>query len=439
MKKRILTAMMLSLLFFPLIEAQGETEFRFSLERDARKKIAVAVPNFITTETHLEEDSTAEDGADILKNDLSLSGFFDNIDSQIINQINILDINEDIIHYPKWEEAGAQALIKGEYASTKNGITFKLRLYDIVNKKYLAGKLYRGRHSHLRKLIHKFADEVVYAFYKEKGIAQTKISFVAKERGRKELFVIDYDGNNLKQYSKERSLVLSPEWSPDGKKIVFTTYRYNNPDLKVLTLKGKKTKVIASFPGLNTTPAWSPDGKKIALTLSKDGNPEIYLLNSKGKLKRLTNFRGIDTSPTWSPDGEKIAFTSDRSGTPQIYIMDATKGDSSHIKRITFNGNYNDLPVWSPLGDKIAYSSKQNSRFQILIRDLNNGNDTQITNNWENKESPSWSPNGRFLAFSSAGIGGSAVYVVKSNGTGMRRLTFLKGGGFFPAWSPVLN
>ncbi len=439
MKKIILTALIFCLPFFPLVNANGQTDVHISINKEARKKMLVAIPNFITTDTHIEGDRTAADGAAILKNDLNLSGFFDNIDSPIINQINILDISEDIIHYSKWEEVGVQALIKCEYAANENGITFKLRLFDIAKEKYLVGKLYRGQHSHLRKLIHKFADEVVYAFYKEKGIAQTKISFVSTDRGHKELFVIDYDGNNLKQYSKERSLVLSPEWSPDGEKIVFTTYRYKNPDLKVLTLKGKKSKIIASFPGLNTTPAWSPDGKKIALTLSKDGNPEIYLLNANGKLQRLTHYRGIDISPTWSPNGKKIAFTSDRSGTPQIYIMDTTRGDSDKIKRITFNGAYNDLPVWSPLGDKIAYSSKRNSRFQILIKDLNNGNDIQITNNWENKESPSWSPNGRFLAFSSAGIEGSAVYVVKSNGTGMRRLTFLKGGGFFPAWSPILN
>lgn len=441
MKNKITLILFIPFLFsfFP-DNTRAQPDVHLALFKEAKKKISIAIPQFIVTETNTDDDPIALEGTEILKNDLNLSGFFDSIEAQSIDQLNLQDFSQDIVHYSKWQELGVHALIKGEYASTQNGITFKLRLFDISNKKYLIGKLYRGRRFHLRKLMHKFADVVEFALTKKEGVAQTKISFVSFVLGHKELFVIDYDGHNLKQITKEKSLVLSPDWSPDGKKIAYTSYSRNNPDLKVISVKGKKKeKVISSFPGLNVSPAWSPDGKKIAYTASKDGNPEIYLLNTNGEVQRITHYRGIDTSPTWSPDGKKIAFTSDRSGTPQIYIMDVKEGGSKHIKRISFSGSYNDLPVWSPGGDKIAYSSLQNNHFEIVVKDLIKKKEILVTRNGHHNESPSWSPNGRFLAFSSTLIGKSEIYVIQSNGTGIRRLTNLEGGGFSPAWSPVLN
>ncbi len=418
----------------------AQSGVHLSLFKEAKKQISIVIPDFLITKTYETQDNTATKGISILKNDLILSGIFDIILTQpIINQLNALDLDDDVIHYSRWKKLGVQALIRGEYSSTKNGITFKLKLFDIINKKYLIGKLYSGRQFHLRQIIHKFADEAVFYLTNERGIAQTKIAFVSKKSGHKELYIIDYDGYNLKQVTNERSLVISPEWSPSGRKLAFTSYKSRNPNLIVVSLESKKEKTIANFPGLNANPSWSPDGKKIAFTSSKDGNPEIYLIDTKRNIRRLTHFSGIDTSPTWSPDGKKIAFTSDRSGTPQIYIMDAKKGDNKMIKRVSFSGRYNDVPAWSPKEDKIAYSSLRNNRFEIVILDLTSVKEVPMAESGYSKESPAWSPNGRFIAFSSTVSGVSAIYIMQSNGTGIRRLTFLKGGGFSPAWSSIPN
>tara|TARA_B100000315_G_scaffold195228_1_gene186038 strand:+ start:11865 stop:13193 length:1329 start_codon:yes stop_codon:yes gene_type:complete len=437
----LLIVFFLSLFWLTPSDANAQADVHLSVFKEAKKKIAIAVPDFLVTEIFELTDVSAVEGAGILKNDLNLSGMFDIIKPLKANDINRLDLNEEAIHYLEWENLGVHAVIKGEYAATENEITFKLSLYDIVNRRYLVGKLYRGQKSHLRQIMHKFADETVFQLTNETGIAQTKISFVSVESGHKELFVIDYDGyeKSLKRLSNDRSLILFPDWSSDGKKIVFTSYKNNNPILKIVSLEKGKNKVIVNFPGLNANPTWSPDGKKIAFTSSKDGNPEIYVIDAKGNIKRLTFFRGIDTSPTWSPDGKKIAFTSDRSGTPQIYIMDAEKGEKKMIKRITFAGFYNDQPAWSPKGDKIAYSSLIKNRSQIVIKDLKSGEEVQLTKKGSSKESPTWSPNGWFLAFATTVLGESAIYILQANRPGIRRLTFLKGGGFFPAWSPVLN
>lgn len=434
------------LLLFCLIclvpsKVYAEAEVHLSIFKDVKKKIAIALPEFQLKGVESLTDAAADEGAEILKNDLNLSGIFDIIINSKSNRINRLDLSVDAIHYDEWSDMGAHAMVRGEYTSSADGITIKLSLYDIAKKRYLVGKRYRGKKQHLRQIMHKFADEVVFQLTGEKGIAQTKLLFASVKSGHKELFVVEYDGyeKSLNQLTKEQSLVLFPAWSPTGKRVVYTAFKNNSPYLKILNLENGKSKVISNAPGLNANPAWSPDGSKIVFTSSRDGNPEIYLLDEAGNFKRLTNFRGVDTSPTWSPDGKKIAFTSDRSGSPQIYIMDSGIGESKMIKRITFKGSYNDQPAWSPKGDKIAFSSLINNRFQIIVKDLKSRKELQLTKKGSSKETPTWSPNGRFLAFSSNLTGESAIYVVQANGPGLRRLTFLKGGGFFPAWSPILN
>ena len=419
----------------------AQVDVHLSIAKVAKKKISIAVPDFSIKESIGTANVAAVEGANILKNDLNLSGLFDIIDVQNVDQINRLDLNEDAVHYSMWSKLDTHAVIKGEYAVSDNGIIVELSLFDVTNKRYVTGKRYRGKKFHLRQMMHKFADETVFHLTNEKGVAQTKIAFVSFQSGHKELFIIDFDGyeKSIKQISRQRSLVLFPDWSPEGRRLVYTSYKHSNPNLKVFSFDKGKNKMIVAFPGLNANPSWSPDGEKIAFTASKDGNPEIYTIDTKGNTKRLTHFRGIDTSPTWSSDGEKIAFTSDRSGSPQIYIMDAEEGDSKMIKRITFNGYYNDLPAWSPKGDMIAYSSLIKDNFQIIIKDLTNGHETQITKGGSSKESPTWAPNGRFLAFSSRVFGESAVFIAQTNRPGIRRLTFLKGGGFSPSWSPNFN
>ena len=225
MKSRSLIILfyLLVLWIFPA-KVNAQADVHLSIFKEVKKKISIAIPAFLVKETNVAGDNTASEGANILKNDLNLSGMFDIIDFQRTDQINRLDLNEDAIHYSMWTELGANALIKGEYAASENGITVKLSLFDVAKKRYLIGKRYRDQKFRLRQIMHKFADETVYYLTNEKGIAQTKIAFVAFQSGHKELFVIDYDGykESLKQLSNEQSLVLFPNWSPDGRKIVYT-------------------------------------------------------------------------------------------------------------------------------------------------------------------------------------------------------------------------
>ena len=333
-------------------------------------------------------------------------------------------------------------MIKGQYEKGLSGDKYKFvfRLFDVVNEQFLVGKRYQGKKSFMRKIMHRFADEVMEQLTGKRGVAETRLAFLSRTSDGKEMYAVDFDGANIQKLTNEQSVILSPDWSPDGRFIVYTSYKEHNPDLILLDPDGRRRRrPLLRLPGINSAPAWSPDGSKISLVLSKDSNSEIYVLNRWRKLTRLTRHFNIDTSPTWSPDGQKIAFTSDRSGIgrPQIYIMDATSGDRTGVMRITFQSRYNDNPAWSPDGDKIAFTSMVKGNFQIKIYNTETRKTTTITSGAGSKEEPTWSPDGHFLAYRLTRGRQSSVHIKRIGGKKSRRLTFLPEGGRQPYVVPL--
>ncbi|MCH6579497.1 MAG: PD40 domain-containing protein, partial [Nitrospinae bacterium] len=362
----ILAALVLG---FPPNPAQAESDIFVELSKETQSEVNIAVLGFMPLAGEADED-LAEKARSILENDLSLFELFVPVKHNLYSGIEG-EIQTGRQNYAAWSRLGVQWLIKGQYQKSISGEKYKFvfRLYDVVNEQFLLGKRYQGRKSYMRKMMHRFADEVMEQLTGKRGVADTRLAFLSRTPQGKEMYAVDFDGANVKKLTDERSIILAPDWSPDGRSIVYTSYQDHNPDLILLATNGSRRRPLLKLPGLNSAPAWSPDGTKISLVLSKDSNSEIYVLNRWRKLTRLTRHFNIDTSPTWSPDGKKIAFTSDRSGTgrPQIYIMDAESGDRTGVMRITFQSRYNDNPAWSPDGDKIAYASLINGRFQIKI------------------------------------------------------------------------
>ncbi|HUU51363.1 MAG TPA: Tol-Pal system beta propeller repeat protein TolB [Nitrospinota bacterium] len=418
-----------------LTSTYAQTEVYLDIYRRGGKKIEIAVPDFSPENVSDKAKHLSKTMADILKDDLKVYGFFNLIENpQFLKEISDIDNKEGRIVFKEWSLLGADALVKGSYSIQDNSLTIESRLFDVIRGKQITGKKYSGSKETLRKMIHRFSDEIVYRFTGEKGIAQTKIALESKYEGHKEIYIMDYDGYNIQRITGGRSLLLSPEWSPDGKKILFTFYRDNNPDLYIKDLTKGDEKPFSLYPGLNISPAWSPDGKKLSLVLSKDGNPEIYTMNSDGSnLQRLTNNRAIDSSPCWSPNGRQIAFTSDRSGSPQIYVMDS---EGTNLRRLTYEGSFNDQPAWSPKGDKIAFVSKREGLFNIYVMSVDGRSIRQLTSHSRSNESPVWSPDGRLIAFSSTRKGKVQIFFMNANGTNQKALTSLKGGGYNPAWGP---
>ena len=416
------------------------------------RKLPIAIAPFKAPLSPNEDMKLGERATEILNSDLGLSGFFALIDPQTSGEAVIKSLREgspsgpaqgtlgtspESIDFRTWANTGAEALVLGEVIYKGHSLTLEARLYDVVKKELIIGKRYIGEITDLSRMVHRFADEIVFALTGEQGFFQTKIVFVSNATGNKEINLMDFDGRNATQITRHNSICLSPRFAPDGMRIAFTSYKAGNPDIYIKNLRNGEERRISSFPGLNISPAWAPDGRRLALTLSKDGNPDIYIINQDGSgLLRLTDHPAIDVSPTWSPDGKKIAFVSSRGGNPQVYIMDAQGRD---VQRLTFEGNYNTHPAWSPRGDRIAFDASMGGN-QNICTIRTDGSDLRILSaNLGRCEMPSWSPDGRNLVFSSNRDGGPHIFFIDAEGTRIKRLTFQKGGDTYPNWAPRIS
>jgi len=327
-----------------------------------------------------------------------------------------------------------QAVTGGRWSVNGGQITLTGEVRDFPVRRLILTRDYRGPSAEWRSLVHQFADDIVLQFTGEPGVARTRIAFVVREGRNKELWVMDLDGANARALTSDRSIALSPSWSPEGSLLLFSTYRDGGPPhLYVVPAGGGKLYQVSARPGLNTSPSYSPDGREIACTLSKDGNPEIYVLDARGgSPRRLTDNRAIDTSPTWSPTGREIGFTSDRSGSPQVYVMDREGGN---VRRLTYDVDYTDSPAWSPRGDLIAFVNRTGGGFDIYVCGAD-GRNARLVVSGASNENPRWSPDGRHLVFASNRDGAFALYVSDLDGRLPRKLDTGARVVLSPAWSP---
>lgn len=340
-------------------------------------------------------------------------------------------------------EHGVSVIVWGK-AAMKNGekdkdsdIHMDGYVYDSGSDEVVGGKRYVGSSSVVRLMAHRFADELVFRYTGEPGIARTKVAYVSEQGTARELFVMDYDGYDARQLTSDGFLNLMPRWSPDRRFLVFTAYRNRNTqDIDMIELATGKRWTIASLGGLNITPALSPDGNFLAFASSYEGNSELYRLDTRTKaLQRLTVNASGDLSPSWSPSGREIAFTSDRSGGPQVFLM---SGDGSNVRRLTFEGDYNAAPAWSPRGNWIAYVCRTPKKeYKLCLITPDGQKRIQLTTGPGVDDSPSWSPDGRHLVFSSTADGKSQIYMINADGKDLERITFTGTHNSAPSWSPA--
>jgi len=322
---------------------------------------------------------------------------------------------------------------KVEQGQSASFFQFRGQAIDVGTGEIALDRTYPFTDASLRETMHRFVDDVLEALTGERGVAETKIAYVQQNGREKEIWMMDYDGENPRQVTHDRSLSLSPTWAPWGTEIAFTTFKRGNPDLYLFDLTRGASYPFSTRPGLNTAPCYSPDGKWIALTLSRDGNSEVYLVSRDAQsAKRLTRNTVIDTSPSFSPTGREIVFTSNRTGSPQVFVMDA---EGLNQRLLTIEGSYNDSPQWSPKGDKITYAARHDGIFDVIVMDANGNNPIQITSNAGHNENPHWSADGRKIVFSSSREGKRQIFLMNADGSDVVRLT--QGSeSFNPSWGP---
>jgi len=427
MKSTSLTMNLLILCLVTLTNSSGQNDVYMHIQSEKYQPIYL----YIKPLQSKEHPAIARQLQNYIIDDLEKTGFFKIIITPNPDKIQLTD-SVSATDFGSLQTI-SQAYFEGQLKWIQNSVTLHGALQGLPERYLIYTQKYTGPQTSIHWMAHLLADDIVLQLTGQPGIASTQILYINKSKSPA---LMDTDGNNIRQITNNKSLNLSPCWSPAGDKIAFISYVKNNPELIILNLENKETTRLSKLKATYSSPAWSPDGNKIAFTLIKNGNSEIYIMDNRGNnLKQLTDNSSIDTSPSWSPNGQEITFTSDRSGSPQIYIMDS---NGQNVHRLTYETSYSDSPVWSPKGELIAFVSREKTGFQIYSIDVNGENLQCLTDGQGSNENPSWSPDGSKLTFASNRSGNWNIYIINSDGSCLHQIS-TSGTNTSPKWSPRLS
>ncbi|MDP3856178.1 MAG: Tol-Pal system beta propeller repeat protein TolB [Stagnimonas sp.] len=375
------------------------------------------------------------DVAGIVEADLVRSGLFD-----ALPRTDMLEkptaVNQ--IDYRNWRTLNRENLVLGSLSrSPQGGVAVRFFLMDVYRGQQMIGfDMPAVGPEQLRVVSHQIADLIYEKLTGQKGYFNTQISYVTAAgyglARRFQLIVADADGYNPRTIASSKEPLMSPAWSPDGKKLAYVGYERGRSAIYVHTLASGELRKFVAEKGINGAPVWSPDGSKMVVTLSFETNPDLYIIDiASGQRRRLTDHYAIDTEAAFSPDGGSLAFTSDRGGSAQVYVMPAAGGEP---KRVTFQGKQNLRPRYSPDGKSLAVVNNEGGRYSIGLVDLQTGS-LRVLTDGPLDESPSFAPNGGVIIYATTGSGSAELGTVTVDGRVHQRLR-QPGEVREPAWGP---
>jgi TolB protein len=378
-----------------------------------------------------------------LWNDLDNAGIFDMVSKSFYPLIKIAEPAD--VNFAAWSSPppNAAMLAFGRLGISGDRVTVQGWLYDVKNltSPQVLGKQYgdEATEAAARAIAHQFANEIIFRLGGGiPGIAESKIYFVSSRSGHKEIWVMDYDGENQHALTNLGTISLSPHVSPDGARVAFSSLNKGGWEIMMYSLLLNRMVTFPRFGGTNLSPFWSPDGTQLAFSSSRSGDSEIYVVDTNGAgLRRLTAYKGPDVSPTWNrKTGTQIAWVSGRTGLPQIYI---SASDGTNVQRVTDQG-YAVSPSWSPNGQFLAFSWIRHygpgapGAQDIYVMDVASRQFVQLTHDGGRNDFPSWSPDGRHIVFQTSRAGGTQIWTMLADGTNQKPLTF-SGANTQPNWS----
>ena len=337
----------------------------------------------------------------IMRNDLIRTGEFSILDEELLLPIKIID---DELVYTDWKLLGMDYLVTGKIVKAKNSVDINYEIYDIHKKRKVRSSKIFGIPNQIRQLAHYTSDGIYESITGIKGIAATRLLYVNEIKDSKlistyKLMLADSDGANEKILLSSSEPIISPSWSPDGKKVAYVSFETGIAKVFIQEISSGKREAVVSKDTQISSPSWSPDGKYLSLTLYQDGNAEIYILRLRDRtLTRMTNQFAIDTEASWSPKGNKILFTSGRSGSPQIYQLDLRKLNPK-AKRVSFEGTYNAKASYLPKEEGIIFVHRSDDGLFHIALKYKKENFIRVLTEVKMDESPSVAPNGNMVIY----------------------------------------
>ena len=427
MIKPIFSSLMLVMLM--LVTSGAHAQMNIEITGVGQSLFPVAVMRF-ADETQLPLRVT-----DVVRSDLARSGAIRNVESG-----NAELTGQKVPDYKTWATRGADALAVGDIRKLSDGrYEVMYRLYDIRKNESLGGLVVTVSADDLRLAGHKIADDIIQKILGERGVFSTRLSYVIRSGKTYRLVISDSDGENARPALTSNEPIISPSWSPDGRKVAYVSFESRKPVVYVHELSTGRRIVLSNQKGNNSAPVWAPDGKSLAIALSKDGNTQIYKINADGTgLKRLTRGLSIDTEPQFSPDGRHIYFTSDRGGNPQIYRMSSEGEAEGGVTRVTFKYGFITSPRLSPDGKNMAYIARVGGAFILCLQDLSNGEVAELSSG-PRDETPTFAANGRYILFASRSGGKPVLAAVSVDGKNRQILSLPGADVREPAWGPFMD
>ncbi len=379
----------------------------------------------------------ATDVADVIRNDFNRSGKFRSLAKSDIVEFPARGAE---IKFPTWRLLKQDYITVGRISDAGGGmLRVEYELWDVNKAQSLLAQSFTAPAGDLRGVAHQIADQIYEKVTGVRGAFWTRIAYITAvglgNNTTYSLLVADSDGYNPQVVARSKEALLSPSWSPDGKKIAYVSFESGNSAIYVQDITTGSRKLVSAHPrGINGAPAWSPDGSKMALALSYVGNLELFVLDMASRQEtRLTNSLSIDTEPVWSPDGQSIFFTSDRSGRPQIYQVSAAGGSA---QRISFQGQNNANAAISYDGKQLAMVQGNGNVYRIVIMDRSLGGQVRPLSPGPIDESPSFAPNASMLLYAATEGRRGVLYAVSADGLVRQRLVLSDGDVREPSWGP---